>query len=68
MEAYCVKCKTKRTIKDGTIGTTKNNRKIMKGLCSNCGTKMNRFLSNNQQEQQIIKKKRGRKKKESIEM
>ena len=70
MEGYCVKCRTKRTMKDGTIGTTKNGRSIMKGLCSNCGTKMNRFLSSTKSEQEPIKKKRGRKPKikESIEM
>jgi len=71
MEGYCVKCRTKRPMKDGVIEKTKNGRSIMKGLCSNCGTKMNRFLSNNHEtKQEPIKKKRGRKPKikESIEM
>jgi DNA-directed RNA polymerase subunit RPC12/RpoP len=36
-EAYCVKCKTKRQIKDAVQITMKNGRP---GKCPECGTKM----------------------------
>jgi Zn finger protein HypA/HybF involved in hydrogenase expression len=44
MEGYCVKCKTKREIKDGAEVTMKNGRKAMKGKCPSCGTGMFRIL------------------------
>jgi hypothetical protein len=43
-EAYCVKCKTKRTMQDARIVTNEKGRKMAKGVCPKCGTKMNRFL------------------------
>lgn len=42
--AYCVKCKTKRTMRDARIVTNEKGRKMAKGICPECGTKMNRFL------------------------
>ena len=44
MEAYCVKCKDKREMNDVSETTTKNGRKMAKGVCPTCGTKMNKFL------------------------
>jgi hypothetical protein len=44
-EAYCVKCRTKRTITKGTVGKTSKGRPMAKGVCPVCGTKVNRFLS-----------------------
>lgn len=44
MEAYCVKCKTKRDMKDAKEVVLKNGRPAMKGTCPVCGTKMTRFL------------------------
>jgi hypothetical protein len=41
---YCVKCKTKREIKDPQIVTMKNGRKAVKGICSVCGTGMYSIL------------------------
>lgn len=43
-EGYCVKCKTKRKIKDGTVVTTSNGRRMAKGTCPVCATKVNKFL------------------------
>ena len=43
-EGYCVKCRKKQTIKDGNVETTKNGRKMAKGTCPECGTKVSRFL------------------------
>jgi hypothetical protein len=43
-EAYCVKCKKKRTMKDARIVTNKKGRRMAKGTCPTCGTTMNRFL------------------------
>jgi Domain of unknown function (DUF5679) len=42
-EAYCVKCKTKRTF-EGTIVTLKNGRSAAQGTCPVCGTKVMRIL------------------------
>ena len=44
MEVYCVKCKAKKTITEHEIVTTKNNRKMAKGKCPDCGTGVNKFL------------------------
>ena len=41
--AYCVKCRTKREIKDPEETTLKNGRPAMKGTCPECGTKMFRI-------------------------
>ena len=43
-EGYCVKCRTKREMKDAEEVTMKNKRKAMKGKCSECGTGMYRIL------------------------
>jgi hypothetical protein len=40
MEAYCVKCKAKREMKDPTETTMKNGKPATTGTCSVCGTKM----------------------------
>ena len=44
VEGYCVKCKTKREMKDAKEVKMKNGRKAMKGKCSKCGTGMYRIL------------------------
>jgi len=43
VEAYCVKCKLKRTIKDPFETTTKNGRSAIKGKCAKCGTNVFRM-------------------------
>lgn len=43
-EAYCVKCKAKRVMKDAQVVTNAKGRKMAKGICPKCGTKMNLFL------------------------
>lgn len=43
-EGYCVKCRTKRTVKDGEVVKTKQGRPMAKGECPVCGTTVNRFL------------------------
>ncbi|MFH1432743.1 MAG: DUF5679 domain-containing protein [archaeon] len=40
VEAYCVKCKAKREMKNPEQTTMKNGRKATKGTCPTCGTKM----------------------------
>ncbi|HEX9780328.1 MAG TPA: DUF5679 domain-containing protein [bacterium] len=45
MEAYCVKCKAKREMKDAQEVKMKNGRKAMKGRCPTCGTGLYRILS-----------------------
>jgi Zn finger protein HypA/HybF involved in hydrogenase expression len=44
VEAYCVKCKSKRTMKDANEVTMANGRKAMKGQCPTCGTGMFKIL------------------------
>ncbi len=44
-EAYCVKCRQKRTIKNGTQKHTANGRQMAQGTCPVCGTTVTRFLS-----------------------
>lgn len=43
-DGYCVKCKTKREMKDSKEVTMKNGRKAVKGKCSKCGTGMYKIL------------------------
>jgi len=43
MEAYCLKCRTKRDIKDAAQVTLKNGRPATNGTCSVCGTKVFRI-------------------------
>ena len=43
-EAYCVKCKTKREMKNTHEEKLENGRRALKGECSVCGTKLTRFL------------------------
>lgn len=45
MEGYCVKCKSKKEIKDAKEVTMKNKRNAVKGKCVTCGTGMYRILS-----------------------
>jgi Zn finger protein HypA/HybF involved in hydrogenase expression len=40
VEAYCVKCKAKREMKDAKEVAMKNGRKAVTGACPVCGTKM----------------------------
>ena len=43
-EAYCVKCKAKREMKDAQIVDQGNGRRAAKGKCPTCGTNMTKFL------------------------
>ena len=43
MEAYCVKCKARREMKDPKQVTMKNGRPAIKGTCPTYGTKMFRI-------------------------
>jgi len=43
MEAYCVKCKEKKEMKDAKAITMKNGRPASQGVCPSCGTKMFRI-------------------------
>ena len=43
MEGYCVKCRTKKEIKDAQAITMKNGKPATQGVCPTCGTKMFRI-------------------------
>jgi RNase P subunit RPR2 len=43
-EAYCVKCKAKKEMKDAQEVKMKNGRPAMKGTCKDCGTGMYKIL------------------------
>ena len=43
MQAYCVKCRTKREIKDPEQITMKNGRPATRGVCPICGAKIFRI-------------------------
>ena len=40
VDAYCMKCRTKREIKNAKQVTLKNGRPAMEGTCPVCGTKV----------------------------
>ncbi len=43
MDAYCMKCRTKREIRNPTSVTLKNGRPATQGTCPTCGTKVFRI-------------------------
>ena len=43
MQAYCVKCRAKREIKNQTAVTMKNGKPATQGVCPVCGTKIFRI-------------------------
>jgi hypothetical protein len=43
-EAYCVKCRKKVQVKNGTVKEAANGRKMAQGVCPVCKTKVTRFL------------------------
>ena len=43
MQAYCVKCKAKREMRNPTATVMKNKKPATTGICPVCGTKMFRI-------------------------
>ena len=43
MQAYCMKCRAKREMRNAKAITMKNGRPATQGVCSKCGTKMFRI-------------------------
>ncbi len=43
MQAYCMKCRAKKEMKDAKSITMKNGRPATQGVCPACGTKMFRI-------------------------
>ena len=43
MQAYCVKCRAKKEMKDPKSITMKNGKPATQGVCPSCGTKMLRI-------------------------
>ena len=46
IQLYCVKCKQKTETLDVTKVITKNNKTMLKGICSICGKNKASFVSN----------------------
>ena len=44
-EGYCVKCRKKQQIKNGTVKETDKGRQMVQGTCPVCKTKVTRFLA-----------------------
>jgi len=42
-QAYCMKCRAKREMKDAKAVTMKNGKPATQGVCPTCGTKMFRI-------------------------
>ena len=40
MEGYCVKCKSRREMKNAKAVTMKNGKPVTEGVCPTCGAKM----------------------------
>ena len=40
MQAYCMRCRTRREMKDAKAVTMKNGKLATQGACAVCGTKM----------------------------
>ncbi len=43
MQAYCMKCRAKKEMKDAKSITMKNGKAATQGVCPSCGTKMFRI-------------------------
>ena len=43
MQAYCMKCRAKKDMKDAKQITMKNGKPATQGVCPTCGTKMFRI-------------------------
>ena len=43
MQAYCVKCRAKKEMKDTQAVTMRNGKSATRGVCPTCGTKMFRI-------------------------
>lgn len=46
MQAYCVKCRAKREMKDAEVVIRKSGKPATQGVCPTCGTKMFRIGKN----------------------
>lgn len=53
VQGHCMKCKTKRDMKDTTIHTTSRGGSMAKGTCTKCGTKMAAIMSKDNAEKAI---------------
>lgn len=43
-EGYCVKCRKKQMVSNGREEVSAKGRRMAKGTCPECGTKVTRFL------------------------
>ena len=44
LSGWCVKCRSKKEIKNGVVKASKKGNKYIQSNCESCNTKINRFL------------------------
>ena len=52
-KSFCLKCKQNVDIKDVEFKTTKNNRRMMSGVCIQCNTRTCKFLKKEQVDNKV---------------
>ena len=55
VQGHCMRCKTKREMKDANLSPTPRGTYMAKGICSSCGTKMSVIMSKEVAEKAISK-------------
>jgi hypothetical protein len=53
VQGHCMKCKTKRDMKEATISQTPKGASMAKGTCTSCGTKMAAIMSKDNAEKAV---------------
>jgi predicted nucleic acid-binding Zn-ribbon protein len=56
MQAYCLKCRTKRDMEDAKSITMKNGKSATQGICPECGTKMFKIGKSSKREVRVVTK------------
>jgi hypothetical protein len=53
VQGHCMKCKTKRDMKDATLNQTPKGTYMAKGICTTCGTRMAAIMSKDNAEKAL---------------
>ena len=55
VQGHCMKCKTKRDMKNATLSATLRGTYMGKGICTTCGTRMSAIMSKDNAEKALAK-------------